>query len=78
MAMNPMLLMQLKSKLGAFNHRHPKLKLFCADAFGKLDTGDVLEIAVTKQDGSRIRTNIRITEEDTQLFQDLTSMISQG
>lgn len=78
MAINPMMLMQMKSKLEGFNSRHPKLKLFFADVFGRLDEGDVLELSVTKADGRKIRTNFKVTSEDKELLKDLTSMISQG
>lgn len=78
MAINPMMLMGLKSKLDGFNSRHPKLQMFFVDVFGKLNEGDVLELSVTKADGRKIRTNIKVTTEDMELLQDLTSMISQG
>lgn len=78
MAFNPMMLMKLKTKLEGFNARHPKFKMFFADAFGKMAQDDVLEIKVKKPDGREIRTNIRVTGEDVELLQDLASMVSSS
>lgn len=75
MAINPMMLMQLKSKLDGFNARHPKLKRFFGDVFSKLEAGDVLEISVTKANGNKIKTNFRVSEEDRQMLSELSSMI---
>lgn len=77
MAINPMLLMQMKNKLTAFDARHPRLKLFFADVFSKLEADDVLELSVTKADGRKIRTNIKVTNEDKELLQALTEMLGQ-
>lgn len=75
--MNPMFLMQLKGELEKFNTRHPKLQMFFADAMRKMDTNDVLEISLTKPDGSKMRTNIRVSAEDKQLLQNLTSALGE-
>ena len=74
MAINPMMLMKLKGELEAFNTRHPKLQMFLTDATNRTEAGDVLEISLTKPDGSRIRTNIRVTPEDKALFESFLSM----
>jgi hypothetical protein len=74
--MNPMFLMQLKGEIEKFNTRHPKLQMFFADAMQRMDTGDVMEISLTKPDGSKMRTNIKVTAEDKQLLQNLTSSLT--
>ena len=71
MAVNPMFLMQIKGELDRFNQRHPKFQMFFADAMQRMDSDDVLEISLTKPDGSRMRTNIKITDEDKHLLQNL-------
>lgn len=79
MAFNPMMLMQLKSKLDGFNNRHPKLKMFFANEFTRIGENDILELSVTKADGTKKRTNFRVTIEDIQLIQDLAELVkSQG
>lgn len=75
MNLNPMMLMQLKGKVSGFTKRHPKFKMFCADVFGNFEADDIFEISVTKADGRKIKTNIKITAEDSELFKDLTSII---
>lgn len=75
MALNPMFLMQIKGELDKFNQRHPKLQMFFSDAVQRMDTGDVLEISLTKPDGKRMRTNIKVAEEDKQLLQNLIAAL---
>lgn len=75
MAFNPMFLMQIKGEVEKFNQRHPKLQMFFADAIHRMNTGDVLEISLTKPDGSRMRTNIKVTDEDRQLLQNLINTL---
>ena len=74
MAINPMMLMKLRGELENFNVRHPKLQMFLRDASARTQEGDVLEVSLTKPDGSKMRTNIRITSEDKALFESLLSM----
>lgn len=76
MTINPMLLMQLKSEIENFKARHPKLEPFFADAANRMDTGSVLEISLTTSGGQKIRTNIKITPEDKQLLEKLSSSLT--
>lgn len=76
MAINPMFLMQIKGEMEKFNARHPKLRMFFADAMGRCESGDVLEISLTKADGSRLRTNFRVTDEDKALIENLIGTVS--
>lgn len=71
MNINPMQLMKLKGELEGFNARHPKFRRFFTDVASKTDTGDVFEISLTKPDGTKMRTNIRIAKEDKDLFENL-------
>lgn len=73
--MNPMFLMQIKNQLETFNSRHPKLRLFFKDVLAGADSGDVLEISITKADGTKKRTNIRVAPEDKELFEGLISSL---
>lgn len=71
MNINPMMLMKLKGELEGFNSRHPKFKRFFGDVASKTEAGEVFEISLTKNDGTKIRTNIRISPEDKALFENL-------
>lgn len=75
MNINPMMLMQLKSEIDSFKTRHPKLEMFFGDAAKRTDTGSVIEISLTTSGGQKIRTNIKVTEEDRQLFEKLSNSI---
>lgn len=75
MNINPLMLMQMKGEIDSFKARHPKLELFFADAVGRIDTDSVLEISVTSPQGSKMRTNIKVTPEDKALLEKLGSML---
>ncbi len=77
MGINPMDLLNLKGEINGFNARHPKLKMFLADAGRRLDAGSVLEISVTDTNGQKIRTNIRVTDEDKAMLSTLMGMIQK-
>lgn len=65
MAFNPMKLIQMQNTWKAFVARHPKLPMFF-QAVGKqaLMEGTVLEIKVTKPDGTNMVTNLKLSDED--------------
>ncbi|MCC6095374.1 MAG: hypothetical protein LIV24_10215 [Eubacterium sp.] len=67
MAMNPMMLMKLKERLGIFQNQHPKFQMFL-QAVGNqaIETGTIIEVKVTRPDGKEMVTNIRLTEEDVE------------
>lgn len=78
MGINPMELLSLRADLQGFDERHPKLKMFFADASGRLDAGSVLEISVTDVNGQKIRTNIRVTDEDKAMLTKLMGLIANN
>ena len=75
--MNPMALLKIKEMADGFNARHPKLALFFRNAGNKIDTGAVLELSVTTPNGERIRTNFRVTGEDKELLQAISSLVGK-
>lgn len=77
MAFNPKFLIQIKGDIEKFNQRHPKLQMFFADAMQRMNTGDVLEISLTNPNGNRMRTNIKLTDEDRQLLQKLNDTLGK-
>lgn len=78
MKMNPMDILKLKGSLDGFNARHPKLINFFRDAAPKINTGSVLELSVTSADGSKMRTNIRVSAEDKELLENLAQLIASN
>lgn len=65
MAFNPMKIMQMQSTWKAFVERHPKLPMFIrAVGSQALAEGTILEIKVTKPDGTNMVTNLKLSDED--------------
>ncbi len=66
---NPTIIFQMKSMWERFERNHPKFPRFLS-VVGRecLQAGTVLEISVTKPDGENITSNIRLTEDDMELF----------
>ena len=59
--MNPMALMKLMSAKNKFNANHPKVGAFFKAAFGSgLQEGTILELTVTKPDGEKMTTNLKV------------------
>lgn len=74
--MNPMLMMQMKNLLERFGKNHPRVPMFLADAGQNIDEGSVIEIHVTTAEGKKLCTNLKVTEEDLELVQQLRAMMS--
>lgn len=65
MAFNPMKMMQMQNTWKAFVARHPKLPMFVrAVGSQALVEGTILEIKVTKPDGTNMVTNLKLSNED--------------
>ena len=75
--MNPMALLKIKEMADGFNARHPKLALFFRNAGNKIDTGAGLELSVTTPNGEKIRTNFRVTDDDKELLQAISSLVGK-
>ena len=71
---NPAALFKLKGAFSEFSQNHPKLLPFLKDAAANsLKEGTVVEISVTTPDGRSIKSNIRLSERDVQLFSEVYS-----
>ena len=67
MAINPMDLMKLRSRLDTFQRQHPRFPAFLKDVGeNAVMPGTVLEIKVTTPEGRELVSNIRLTEEDVE------------
>jgi len=74
MIMNPLGLLQLKPMLSKFRDRHPKFVQFFGYAGNSVTVGSIVEISITDAEGKKIVTNIRVEQEDIELFQQVTQL----
>ena len=73
--MNPMALMKFMSAKNKFNANHPKVGVFFKAAFGNgVQEGTILELTVTKPDGQKMTTNIKVKQSDIELLRELQNM----
>ena len=73
--MNPMDILKFQGMWTEFTRRHPKFPLFLnALAQNGITEGTILEIQVKKPDGTELSSNLKITKEDMELFQQLKQM----
>ena len=72
--MNPMMLMQIKGMLDEFKRNHPKVPMFFSAAAQSIGEGSIIEITVTSPDGKKICTNMKVTESDLRLVEQMKSM----
>lgn len=73
--MNPVKLMKARAALSQFEKRHPKVRRFL-DSVSKdaLQEGTVVEISVTTPQGKNYITNIKVTQEDIDLYREARGM----
>lgn len=72
MAFNPMKLMQMQSVFKQFTERHPKLPMFFrAVGSSALVEGTVMEIKVTKPDGTNMVTNLKLSQQDIEAIRQI-------
>lgn len=71
--MNPAKLFQLKASWDRFTSAHPKLPLFLRAVSGRdvLKADTVIEISITTAEGKNFTTNVKLTPEDLELFEDV-------
>ncbi len=72
--MNPLALLQIKPMLERFRDRHPKFVQFFGYAGNSISEGSVLEISITDPEGKKIVTNIRVEQDDIDLFKQVLSL----
>lgn len=77
MNINPMKLLQIKGAWEKFQQNHPKFLQFLKAA-GKnaLSEGSVVEISVTTADGRKMNTNIKVTRQDMELFEQIQELVT--
>lgn len=73
--MNPMALLTLKSSFDKFQKGHPKFIQFVQTIAGMgVKEGTVFECKVVMPDGKELMANLKITQEDLELFEKLKEM----
>ena len=70
--MNPASLFKIKGLWEKFPANHPKFPAFLqAASNGMMSEGTIIDITVTAPDGRHISTNVKLKEEDLELFRQL-------
>lgn len=74
--MNPAAIMQMMNLWNRFKNNHPKFPQFMSAVYQNgVTEGTVFEINVTTADGKTISTNMKITADDMDIFNQLRSSI---
>ncbi len=77
--MNPMQLLKMKSAWDRFRAAHPKFPLFLNSVMQDgIREGTILDFTVTEPDGKTYRSNLKISQEDLELFQELKELAAQS
>ena len=77
--MNPMQLLKMKSAWDRFRAAHPKFPLVLNSVMQDgIREGTILEFTVTEPDGRRYCSNLKISQEDLALFQELKELTQQS
>ena len=77
--MNPMQLLKMKSAWDRFQAAHPKFPLFLNSVMQNgIHEGTILEFKVTEPDGRAFCSNLKISREDLELFQELKELAQQN
>ena len=72
---NPMAIMELQQKFNVFKEEHPRvLPFFNALKDHTPEVGSVFDMKITNPDGTEMQCNIKITENDLELFRALMNM----
>ena len=75
--MNPMAVLKLKPLVEAFRTNHPKVPAFFTAASSAVNVGSVVEVKVTTAEGKEIISNIKVTEQDVELFRELMALLNE-
>ncbi len=75
--MNPAKIFQLKASWDRFAAAHPKFPLFlrAVSDNNAMQEGTIAEITITAADGCKYATNVKLTANDMQLFDDVRQMV---
>lgn len=72
---NPASVMKLMGAKNKFEKAHPKFAAFFRTVLAQgVNEGDVIEITVTKADGTPITANMRVQQSDLELLNELKNL----
>lgn len=73
---NPAALFKIKGLWDTFVQNHPKFPMFLnAVKNSGISEGSVFEIQITQPNGETMKTNIKVTQSDIKLFEQLKQVI---
>ena len=72
--MNPMTIMKMKGLIDQFKRNHPKVPMFFLAANQSIVVGSVVEITVTSPEGEKLCTNMKVTQDDLNLFDQIKTL----
>lgn len=75
--MNPLGMMKLKPLFETFCQDHPKFLMFLGAVGGAVDKDSVIEMTLTTSQGQTMKTNIKINDNDIELFQELSKLMKK-
>ena len=72
---NPAAIMKLMGAKNKFEQAHPKFAAFFKTVLAQgINEGDVIEITVTKSNGTPITANMKVQQSDLELIEELKSL----
>lgn len=75
---NPASLFQMKALWDRFAANHPKFPKFLqALTASSIDEGTIIEIKITRANGDAIASNLKVTADDLELFQEIRNIAGQ-
>lgn len=77
--LNPSILLQFMNEKNQFEQRHPKFAAFVSKMLSGeiVEEGTVIEITVTRPSGEKIVSNMKVAQEDVDLFRMAKSVLSK-
>lgn len=76
--LNPGKLLKMKSAWERFAGNHPKFISFISTLqYGYLKEGTVIEVNVSTEEGKTICSNLKLSKEDIELFNNLSEMFRE-
>ncbi len=72
---NPAMLMKLMGAKKKFEGNHPKFASFISTVIRQgVNEGDIIEISITRPDGTKLESNLKVQASDMELVEDLKSL----
>lgn len=73
--MNPLSLVKLKPLLKKFKEDHPKFLMFVRKALQEADENSIVEVKITTAEGKEYFTNIKVSENDMHLVNEMRNIL---